>query len=160
MTENKLEFLKNAFPNYKVYISENGTQATIFNPFYNENVILEYFEEDDYTPFIAHFSFQHRHLNDEKNVVDWINEIVEEKRFAIEFFKNEQNKFGGDIEATELADISYPKLERLTGYYGATKLYEIADSFKIRGWNKDSNFDAVFVFKKDGTIIIQKHIVV
>lgn len=51
------------------------------------------------------------------------------------------------------------KKNTYTGYYGTTKLIDIADSFKVRGWNTESNFDAVLVLEKDGTVAIEKHIV-
>lgn len=75
---------------------------------------------------------------------------------AIEFFKNGQNCFGGEITAEELDEITYKKLERYAVYYGTTKLLNIVDSFKIRGWNIESNFDADFILEKDGTIAIEK----
>lgn len=123
--------------------SADGTQVKIFNPFYEENIKIEYVAEDDRTPFTVYFSFQHRHLKDEKDVIDYIKEIMEGKKFAIEFFQNNRKRFGGDIEAEQLYDLSYEKLEeQLLGHFSKTKLYEIADSFKVRGWSKDGNFDA------------------
>lgn len=158
MAANRLEFLKNAFPNYKVHIEDDFLHAVIFNPFYPENINVYYEKDDDYTPFTLSFSFQHCHLTDEKDVADWINDTITGKKLAIEFFKNEQNRFGGEIKTKELDDISYEKLEQYTGYYGTPKLHEIVDSFKVRGWNKESNFDAVLVFENDDTITIEKHI--
>lgn len=158
MAESRLEFLKNASQNYKVHIVDDGRHAIIFNPFYDQNVNV-YYEEDNNTPFVACFSYQHCHFTDEEDVIDWINDIISGKILAIEFFKNGQNCFGGDIEAEELDEITYKKLEQYTGYCGTTKLQNIVDSFKIRGWNKESNFDAVLVIEKDGTIAIEKQIV-
>lgn len=157
MPENRLEFLKNAFSNYRVQILDDGFHAIIFNPFYNENINVHCYPEDDYTPFHVCFSFQHCHLTGKEDVVDWIIDIITGDKFAIEFFKNGKNCFGGDIKAEALDNISYEKIEKYTGYYGSTKLFRIVDSFKVRGWNPESNFDAVLVFEKDGTIAIEKH---
>lgn len=156
MTQNKLEFLSDAFSEYKVEFSDDFTTAVILNPLYNENVKVYYEEADDYSPFITCFSFQHCHLCDEDEVVGWINDIITGKLFAIEFFKNDQRRFGGEIEAEELKDLSYEKLGQRFGYFGVSKLYQNADSFKVRGWNKNQNFDAVFVMNEDGTISIEK----
>lgn len=158
MAENRLAFLMNAFPDYKVHISDDGLHAVIFNPFYGENVNVDFYE-DDYTPFIACFSFQHRHFTDEEDVIDWTNKIISGRRSAIEFFKDGKNRFGGDIEEEKLDNISYEELEQYAGYYGTTKLIDIVDSFKVRGRNTESNFDAVLVLEKDGTVAIEKHIV-
>ena len=78
---------------------------------------------------------------------------------AIEFFKNGQDCFGGDIKSKELDEITYKELEQCTGYYGTIKLLNIVDFIKIRGRNIESNFDAVLVLEKDGTIIIEKQII-
>lgn len=156
MTENKLLFLKDTFSKYKVQFSEDHTNAIIFNPFYHENITVYYYKEDDFTPFCVCFSFQHFHLTDKENVIEWINEIITGRKFAIEFLKNEQRCFGSDIEAEELKDLSYAKLEQLSGYYGLTKLLNIADSFKVRGWDNSQNYDAVFVCQTNGRITIKK----
>ena len=97
MSENKLDFLTDAFSNCQIQYSDDFTSAIIVNPFYNENVTIHYYEEDDFTPFCACFSFQHCHLPDEEDVVIWISEIMSGNKFAIEFFKNDQRRFGGDI---------------------------------------------------------------
>ncbi len=155
MTDNKLSFLKNTFSSYKVQFSDDFTCATIYNPFYDENITIYYYEDDDFSPFCARFSFQHRHLTDEDDVVEWINEIITGNKFAIEFFQKNQCRFGSEIAAEELEDLTYTKLEQFSGYYGLTKLFEIADSFKVRGWNNINNFDAVFVCETDKKITIK-----
>lgn len=156
MTNSRLLFLKNAFSEYKIEFSEDCTNAVIFNPFYDENFTVYYYEEDDFTPFCVSFSFQHCHLTDEEDTVDWINEIITGKKLVIEFFQNEQRCFGSDIDAEELRELSYTKLEQFTGYYGLTKLLKIADSFKVRGWDIAHNFDAEFVHEADGSFSIKK----
>ena len=147
-----LAFLKGPFSKYNIIISEDGYHATICNPFSHENIRVEYFPADDFTPYIVYFSFQHCHLLDEENVIEWVSEIIDGKRCAIEFFANHANLFGGDIEASSLENLSYTSLEQYTGYYGIHKLYQFADSFKVRGWDSKHNFDGKFVKNDDGTI--------
>ena len=156
MTDHKLIFLKSTFSKYDVQFSENFTKATLINPFYEENITVYYYDDDDFTPFCVCFSFQHCHLMDQEDVIEWINQIIAGNKFAIEFFKNGQNCFGSEIDSKELLDLSYEKLEQFTGYYGLTRLLSIVDTFKIRGWNNQHNFDATFVCEDNGYILIKK----
>ena len=156
MTDNKLIFLKSAFSEYDIQFSGDFTQAILVNPFYEENVTVYYYDDDDFTPFCVCFSFQHCHLRDQEDVIEWINQIIAGSKFAIEFFKNGQNCFGSEIDSKELLDLSYEKLEQFTGYYGLTRLLSIVDTFKIRGWNNQHNFDATFVCEDNGHILIKK----
>ena len=155
MVAKKLEFLREMYPEYRVDIIDNGLRAVIRNPFYNEHLHVSYYEEDDFTPFVASFSFQHCHLSDEEDVIEWINDVINGRIVSIEFFRNGQRRFGGDIEAKELIDLSYQKLEQYSGYWGITKLFQIADSFKVRGWHRENNFDAEFVLNQGETIVIK-----
>ena len=152
MTENKLIFLKDTFIGFELQFSDDFSNAVIFNPNYNENITVY---ADGYE-FIVCFSFQHCHLEDEEDVVEWIREIITGNKFAIEFFNKEQRCFGSEINAEELQDFSYEKLEQFTGYYGLTKLLDVADSFKIRGWDSKNNFDFTFFRKTNETIAISK----
>ena len=93
---------------------------------------------------------------DEEDVIEWISHIITGDKFAIEFFKNGEQCFGTEIKAKELLDLSYEKLEQITGYYGLTKLLSIVDAFKVRGWNSQHNFDAIFVRDDKGNILIKK----
>ena len=75
--------------------------------------------------------------------------------FSIEYFSGEERRFGGQISAQELNKLSYDFLEQETGYYGLTKLFQIVDHFRVRGWSKKNDFDGYFVMKDD-TIQIDK----
>ena len=156
MAENKLSFLKNAFSDYVVEFTDSFTHAVIVNPFCGDNIAVYYYEDDEHTPYCVCFSYQHCHLCDKENVVEWINEIIQGRLLAIEFFNGEQRCFGGDIEAEKLIDLSYETLEQHFGYFGSTKLLQIADSFKVRGWNSLQSFNAVFVYEGNGNIGIKQ----
>ncbi len=156
MAENKLEFIKSTFSEYDVQFFENFTKSILFNPICDENITIYYYEDDDFTPFCVCFSFQHCHLMDEEDVIEWISHIITGDKFAIEFFKNGEQCFGTEIKAKELLGLSYEKLEQITGYYGLTKLLSIVDAFKVRGWNSQHNFDAIFVRDDKGNILIKK----
>ncbi len=156
MTENKLSFLSNAFSDYTVEYADSFTHAVISNPLHSDNITVHYYEDDEYTPYCVCFSYQHCHLCDEEDLIDWINEIIQGERFAIEFFKGEARHFGGDIDRDTLQNISYTALEQYSGYYGSSKLMELVDSFKVRGWNGSENFDAVFVYEENGGVEIKR----
>ena len=137
MSKTRLDFLKYAFPSLELQFNEDYSEAVILNPNYDENITVY----DDDFQFTVCFSFQHCHFEDEGDVIDWIRKIISGNAFVIEFFKNSQRGFGSEIDAEDLQDLSYEKLELFTGYYGLTKLQDVADLFKIRGWDSKNNFD-------------------
>ena len=150
MKKNRLTFLKYAFAGFELQFAEDYSNAVIVNPNYDENITVY----DDEYEFIVCFSFQHRHFEDKDDLIDWIRKIISGNTFAIEFFNNEQRHFGGEIAAEELQDLSYEILEHFTGYYGLTKLFDVANSFKIRGWDSKNNFDYTMTCETNGSITI------
>lgn len=152
MTENRLIFLRDTFSGFELQFSDDFSNAVILNPNYNENITVY----DEGHEFIVCFSFQHCHLEDEEDVVEWIYEIIAGNKFAIEFFNNGHGGFGGEIDEKELQDLTYEKLEQFTGYYGLTKLLDVADLFKVRGWDNKNNFDFTFTREANGNIAINK----
>ena len=155
MSKNNYAFLINHFSSCEITYLESKDSVEIVNPFGKDNIIVDY-DANNPTPFTVMFSFQHRHIDDEIGVVEYVTDIIDEKVFAIEFFKNGEKCFGGDITLRELKDLSYEKLEQKTGYYGSTKLIDCADAFKVRGWSGKNNFDATLVIGESGKIEIKK----
>ena len=155
VSKNNYTFLNNHFSSYEIIYLESKDSIEIVNPFCEDNIVVDY-DPADPTPFRVMFSFQHRHIEDETGVVEYATDIIDENVFAIEFFKNGERRFGGDITSRELKDLSYEKLEEKTGYYGSTKLIDCADAFKIRGWSGKNNFDATLVIGESGKIEIKK----
>ena len=155
MSKNNYTFLNNHFSSYEIVYLESKDSIEIVNPFCKDNIVVDY-DPADPTPFTVMFSLQHRHIKDEKGVIEYITDIINENIFAIEFFKNGERRFGGDVTAQELKDLSYEKLEQKTGYYGSTKLIDCADMFKVRGWSGKNSFDAMFIVSESGKIEIKK----
>ena len=155
MSKNNYAFLINHFSSYEIIYLESKDSVEIVNPFGKDNIIVDY-DPADPTPFTVMFSFQHRHIEDETGVIEYITDIINENIFPIEFFKNGKKRFGGDITSQELEDLSYENLEQITGYYGSTKLIDCADMFKVRGWSGKYSFDAIFVVSESGKIEIKK----
>ena len=156
MRENVFDFLIHHFSSYQIEFSKNGTLAEIINPFGIDNIRVEYVPDDEFTPFIVYFAFQHCHMNDEEDIVDYICDLIDGNRCCIEFFKNGTRHFGGDISAEELINLSYEGLEQYSGYFGLHKLINLADSFKVRGWNPKDNFDADFIISDNGSVEIMR----
>ena len=152
MKENRLAFLKSAFPKHQIKFSEDCSNATIVNPNYDESITVY----DEGHEYIACFSFQHRHLDDAESVVAWSRDIMTGQLFAIEFFREGRRCFGSEIEAGELEELTYEKLEQFTGQFGLTKLFFVADTCKVRGWDSQQNFDASFVRESNGCGTIKK----
>ena len=144
MFQNNLVAIASQFSDYATHLFDDKNSLEIRNPFGNENIKLEYVPEDECTPYILYFSFQHWHMNDEEDIIEHIYDIINGKLLSIEFFKCGRRRFGGDIEAKELQDLSYETLENFFSDFPFGKLKDIADSFKVRGWKPDANFDAVF----------------
>ena len=155
MSKNNYTFLTNHFSSYEIIYLESTDSVEIVNPFGKDNIIVDY-DPADPTPFMVEFSFQHRHIEDETDVIEYITDIINENIFPIEFFKNGEKRFGGDITSQELEDLSYENLEQKTGYYGSTKLRDCADMFKVRGWSGKNSFDSMFVVSESGRIEIKK----
>ena len=155
MSKNSYTFLIDHFASYEIVYSEIKDCVEIINPFGKYNIIVDY-DSADFTPFSVMFSFQHRHFKDENDVFEYIEDIIGENVFAIEFFKDGNDRFGGDITLEQLNNLSYKALEQITGYYGSTKLKDCADSFKVRGWSGNKDFDAAFVTLKNGEVEIKK----
>ncbi len=156
MIENRLEFIAKKFSDYDIRFSEDKNLFEIFNPCGDENIRVEYVSDDEWTPYILYFSFQHWHMNDEEDIFEHINDIINGNLFSIEFFENDNRRFGGDIQAQELQELSYETLELYAGYCGMSNLKDLADSFKVRGWNAEANFDAKFIVDEFGNVTIQK----
>lgn len=156
MKTDRFDFLVQQFSAYEMEFSQDGDWAEIINPFCCENIRVEYIPDDDFTPYIVYFAFQHCHMRDEDSIVDYINDIIEGNVFSIEFFKNGTCCFGGDVTVAELDDLSYEILTKCMEDWGLSNLLNYADSFKLRGWHINHNFDAELVLDENGLPGIKK----
>ncbi len=92
---------------------QNGKTITVFAETYYDKNGAERFSE-----YIVEFSTQHRHFeeDEEEEIIDYILSIMRDEVLPIEFFCNDQRRFGGELDrkknpcvdpAKWLADISY-----------------------------------------------------
>lgn len=92
---------------------QNGKTITVFaETYYDKNGAARFSEK------IVEFSTQHRHFeeDEEEEIIDYILSIMRDEVLPIEFFCNDQRRFGGELDrkknpcvdpAKWLADISY-----------------------------------------------------
>ena len=141
------------FSAYDVRCSEDGGRLDIINPF-GKDPIRIHVENDPHTPYMVCFSFQHRHLATVDEVVAYASDIMNGNVFAIEFFKDGYRRFGGDLDAQEVRELSYDRLAQFLGCFGASRLIDVVDSCKVRGWSRDADFDATFVEDEQGNVTL------
>ena len=92
---------------------QNGKTITVFaETYYDKDGAVRLSE------YIIEFSTQHRHFeeDEEEEIIDYILSIMRDEVLPIEFFCNDQRRFGGELDrkknpcvdpAKWLADISY-----------------------------------------------------
>ena len=92
---------------------QNGKTITVFaETYYDKDGAVRLSE------YIVEFSTQHRHFeeDEEEEIIDYILSIMRDEVLPIEFFCNDQRRFGGELDrkknpcvdpAKWLADISY-----------------------------------------------------
>ena len=139
---------------YDVQFSDNGESFDIINPFGKDSISV-CVENDPHTPYMVCFSFQHRHLATANEVIAYVGDIIGGNVFAIEFFKDGRKRLGGDLDAQEVRELSYDMLAHFLGCFGVSKLIDVADSIKVRGWAQDADFDATFVTDEMGNVSLQ-----
>ena len=155
MSKETYDFLNNHFNLFEKIYNESKDCIEIVKPQNECKIIVDYIPEDDFSPYLVSWSYQHRHLVDEDDVIEYVNEIINCKVYAIECFKGDTAVFGGEIRIDDFEDFSYETLEKWSGYFGLTKLLDCVDTVKVRFWH--GGFDATFAYDKDGkpTVILQ-----
>ena len=103
MSKKRLEFLKDTFLGLDLQMADDEASMVILNPNYDENITVY----DDEYEYIVCFSFQHRHFEDEDDIIAWIRKIITGNTFAIEFFNTEQRCFGSEIDTEDLQGLTY-----------------------------------------------------
>jgi hypothetical protein len=86
--------------------------------------------------------------------IAYANDIIGGNVFAIEFFKGGRNLVGGDLDALELRALPREIPERFLGQ-GQIKLFDVADAFRVRGWEKGTDLDGRFITDEQGNVSAQ-----
>lgn len=125
--------------------SRSAETIEIINPFQDENISLCLWEDD----LMFYFSFQHRHFDsDIAGLIQCAFDFINEKRVAIEFFRNGNASCGSDLDAGEvdfsspisIAKCMYPELEITQNWF--IEQFKIDSySFKVRSWSGKKDLD-------------------
>ncbi|MBE6609222.1 MAG: hypothetical protein E7634_00985 [Ruminococcaceae bacterium] len=148
--EGKLSFLAKYTEKYRVDVSDYGESAVIYNPMHMDTISVDY-EIDEYT---ASFSLQHVHVQNPEDAEKWIDDVMSETLLPIGFYKNGRIVMGSHIKSSAVGKLSYEDLRKTFRPYDGGELCEFSDSFKIRSWSGEKNFEAQFV-NTDGKVTIR-----
>lgn len=162
MQRKELLEIAEQFSAYDVRFSDKREGFDIVNPFGKDPIHVECEGELLSAPYIVWCSVYHVHLETEDQVIKFVSDIIEGRTLIISLFKDDHLCMSADLDSQELRDLSYTMLSkhfgfdgRLTPYGTRGKLIDRADSFKIRGWAQDADFEAKFITDEQGNVSIQ-----
>ena len=147
-------FMKDLFSQYETDIRIENDIETIHikNKQFEDEIVVHYFQDDYYT-YLLQFATQHRDTSSKDDLIKYALSFANAEKAAIEFFENEKNRFGGEIEVSLLDNISY---DDLRNYFGYPHLDLTNLTFKVRAWNTRYCFDGYFEKSETGAIEIRK----
>ena len=147
-------FIKELFSDFDVDIQIENNVETIYirNIQFSDPIIIHYFP-DDYYIYLLRFATQHCDTSSKEELTQCVLAFANAEKAAIEFFENEKNRFGGEIEVSLLDNISYDDLRK---YFGYPHLDLTNLTFKVRAWNARYCFDGYFEKSETGAIEIRK----
>ena len=147
-------FMKDLFSQYETVIRIENDIETIHirNKQFEDEIVVYYFPDDYYT-YLLRFATQHRDTSSKEELIQYVLSFANAEKAAIEFFENEKNRFGGEIEVSLLDNISYDDLRK---YFGYPHLDLTNLTFKVRAWNARYCFDGYFEKSETGAIEIRK----
>ena len=154
MNRQELLAIAELFSAYNVQFSTGGERFDIINPFGKDSISV-YIENDSDTPYTVCFSFNHVHLETPEQVIAYVNDIIGGNVFVIGLFKDGRQRMGGNLDKEEMRALSYDTLARFVRSFHDIKLIDVVDSFKVRGWMQNADFDAKFGTDKIGNVSIQ-----
>ena len=147
-------FIKELFSEFDVNIClENGFETVyITNRHFEYPIVIHYFPEDHYT-YLLEFATQHRDTSSKEDLIQYALSFANAEKAAIEFFKNGNRSFGGEIEVSLLDHITY---DWIRNYYGYPHIDLSSYTFKVRAWNAKYCFDGHFKKDISGAVEIVK----
>jgi hypothetical protein len=134
--------MKDLFSQYETDIRIENDMETIHirNKQFEDEIVVHYFPDDYYT-YLLQFATQHRDTSSKEELIQYVLSFANAEKAAIEFFENEKNRFGREIEVSLLDNISY---DDLRNYFGYPHLDLTNLTFKVRAWNACYCFDGYF----------------
>lgn len=128
-----------AMTDYDVSIEVKEHELVIINR--NNNNKLHVYEDVGYSQdmktcfvdYIVEFSTQHCHFDadDEDDILDYVQLILSDTVLPFEFYMDGKRRFGGEIKANDLDNLSVSFLAR---QYGYTSDYLLSFDYEIHSW--------------------------
>ena len=134
------ETIVNAITDYDVSVEVKNHELVIINSD-NGNKLHVYedegFSQDmtiRYVDYIVEFSTQHRHFDAdvEDDILEYILMILNDKVLPFEFYMDGKRRFGGEIEAVDLDELS---VSFLVQQYGYNSDYLMSFDYEIHSWS-------------------------
>ena len=147
------DFLKELFSKYDVDICVKDDTEIVYirNKMFNFPIVAYYYP-DDYYKYYLRFATQHRDTSSKDDLIDYIFSFANAEKAAIEFYKDGERCFGGEIETAILDELTYDYLRIRFGYHDL-KGY----TFSVRAWDNRFCFDAHFVKDDSDNVTIVKN---
>ena len=162
MKREEIYAIAEQFSEHDVRFSDERDGFDIINPFGKDPIYVEYEGEQLREPYTVCFSAHHVHLETADQVIEFVGDIIEGRRLSLELFKDGRLCMGADLDAQALRDLSYTMLAKRLGLDGTPKPYgnmgrliDHADSFKVRGWAPNADFDGKFIVDEQGNAAVQ-----
>ena len=165
MKKQELFAIAEQFAAYNVQLLDEKESFEILNPYGKDAILVESEGVLASEPYIVCYTFYHIHLETVEQVIAYVRDILEGRILVIGFFKDGRWSMSADLDKQALRNLSYTSLSKRMnmGKYGSDmpygdhrELIEAADSFCIRGWAQDADFDATFVTDVQGNVVIRK----
>lgn len=95
---------------YKLTVTDraNGSEMIVFD----ESCRQSDNPSDIFTNIVVSFSTQHRHFEDVEDAVEYVLQILGDEVLPLEFYRDGERRFGGDIERSELPLLSQAVLSQ------------------------------------------------
>lgn len=147
-----LTFLREAFLEYPIEFRRDGSQewARIQHPDH-DHAIQICFDPGTPDPYYLVFATQHLHIEDADELIESIRDFASGKYAAIEFYRNGESRFGGQIETALLDGVTYGELRKL---FGASSLFFRWLTFRVTAWDRRYCFEGCFRRGKSGQMEI------
>ena len=113
----KWNALISSLKGYDVVVSETSDKLTITDRANgSEMVVLDesYQQSEDpsdlFTNIVVYFSTQHRHFEDMEDAAEYALQLLNDEVLPLEFYRDGQSGFGGDIERADLPRLTQTML--------------------------------------------------
>ena len=118
----------------KIELKENKIVIYNVNSGNNIEIIEEVYQskDDSLIQYIVSFSTQHGHFDDTEDILEYVNDIINDRVLSIEFYLNNEDIFGGEIPLELFNNLS---IKTLANYFGYSEDDISNFEFEINSWS-------------------------